>query len=222
MTCIEYKIIKGGMRMDILKSIHWLHHASFRIEIANLVIYIDPWKIKNPKKADFIFVTHDHYDHLSLPDIESIAEEKTTIVLPEKAASKLSGYNLKKVKPNDIFTLNGLKVEVIPAYNINKDFHKKADNMVGYVIETKGTRIYHAGDTDLIEEMKNLKNITIALLPVGGTYTMTAEEAAKATEIIKPQIAIPMHYGIVVGSAKDAEIFKNRSKVKVEILDEEQ
>lgn len=207
---------------DVLKSIHWLHHASFRIEIDNLIIYIDPWKIKNPKKADFIFITHDHYDHLSVSDIELIASNKTTIVVPENAASKLSGYNLKKVKHGDILDLNNLKVEVVPAYNTNKDFHKKSYNMVGYVLEIKGIRIYHAGDTDFVEEMKNLKNINVALLPVGGTYTMNAKEAAKAAEIIKPDIAIPMHYGIVVGSLKDAEIFKKESKVKVEILKEEE
>lgn len=208
--------------MDVLKSIHWLHHASFRIEINNLVIYIDPWKLKNKKKADFIFITHDHYDHLSLPDIEAIAEEKTKIILPENIGSKLSGYNLKKIKPNDIFDFDSLKVEVIPAYNTNKDFHKKSYNMVGYVIEIDEIRIYHAGDTDLIEEMKNLKKITVAMLPVGGTYTMDAADAAKAADIIKPDIAVPMHYGIVAGSVKDAEKFKNICKVKVEILKEEE
>ncbi len=208
--------------MDILKSIHWIHHACFRIEIGNIIIYIDPWKIKNPRKADFIFVTHDHYDHFSLPDIEKIATEKTTIVIPENISSGLSEYNLKKVKQGDVFSTGNIRVEVIPAYNTGKNFHRKTDNKVGYVIDVIGNRIYHAGDTDLIEEMKNLKNITVALLPVGGTYTMNAEEAAKAAEIIKPQIAIPMHYGEVAGSIKDAEEFKNKCKVSVEILKEEE
>jgi len=207
--------------MDLLKSIHWIYHACFRIEIDNLIIYIDPWKIKNPKKADFVFVTHDHYDHFSLLDIEKIATEKTIVVIPENIAGELSGYNLQKVKQGDVFSSGNVKVEVIPAYNIGKNFHRKTDNKVGYVIDIDGNRIYHAGDTDLIEEMKNLKNINIALLPVGGTYTMNAEEAAKAAEIIKPQIAIPMHYGIVAGSTKDAEEFKSKCKVRVEILKEE-
>ncbi|MCX8092661.1 MAG: MBL fold metallo-hydrolase [Candidatus Goldbacteria bacterium] len=207
--------------MDILKSIHFIHHACFRIEIDNIVIYIDPWKIKSPKKANFIFVTHEHYDHFSVPDIELIADENTNIILPDNIAGELSGYKIKKVKQGDVFNFENIKIEVIPAYNVNKNFHRKSDNKVGYVIEVKGNRIYHAGDTDLIDEMKNLKNINIALLPVGGTYTMNAIEAARAAEIIKPDIAIPMHYGIITGSLKDAETFKKECKVKVEILKEE-
>ncbi|MCX7699157.1 MAG: MBL fold metallo-hydrolase [Candidatus Goldbacteria bacterium] len=208
--------------MDILKSIHFIHHACFRIEIDNTVIYIDPWKIKNPKKANFVFVTHEHYDHYSIPDIKLIADEKTNIILPYNITDELSEYNIKKVKQGDVFNLENIKIEVIPAYNTNKNFHRKSDNKVGYVIEVKGNRIYHAGDTDLIDEMGNLKNINIALLPVGGTYTMNAIEAAKAAEIIKPDIAIPMHYGVVTGSLKDAETFKKECKVKVEILKEEE
>ncbi len=208
--------------MDLLKSIHFIHHACFRIEIDNIVIYIDPWKLKNPKKAHFVFVTHEHYDHFSIPDIELISDENTNIILPDNIADELSGYKIKKVKQGDVFNLENIKVEVIPAYNINKNFHRKSDNKVGYVIEVNGNRIYHAGDTDLTEEMKALGNIDIALLPVGGTYTMNANEAAKAAEIIKPDIAIPMHYGIVAGSVKDAETFKKECKLKVEILKEEE
>jgi L-ascorbate metabolism protein UlaG (beta-lactamase superfamily) len=208
--------------MNILKSIHFIHHACFRIEIDNILIYTDPWKLKNPKKANYIFVTHEHYDHFSVPDIEMISDENTTIILPDNIASELSGYKTKPVKQGDIFNLKDIKVEVIPAYNVNKNFHKKSDNKVGYVIEIKGSRIYHAGDTDLIDEMQKLKNINVALLPVGGTYTMNADEACKAAEIIKPDIAIPMHYGVVAGSIKDAEKFKKQCKVKVEILKEEE
>jgi L-ascorbate metabolism protein UlaG (beta-lactamase superfamily) len=207
--------------MDVLKTIHWIHHSCFRIEINDIVIYIDPWKIKNPRKADFIFITHEHYDHFSIPDIESISDEKSMIILPDNIAGELSGYKIKKVKQGDVFNSGNIKVEVVPAYNVNKNFHKKSENKVGYVLEIGGNRIYHAGDTDLIEEMKNLKNITVAMLPIGGVYTMNAEEAAKAAELIKPLVAIPMHYGIVTGSARDAETFKNKCKIKVEILKEE-
>ena len=209
--------------MDLLKSIHWIHHSCFRIKINDITIYFDPWKIKNPIKADFIFITHDHYDHFSMSDIESIADEKTTIILPDNIAGELSGYKIKKVKQGDVFNVGNIKVEVVPAYNVNKNFHKKSDNKVGYVLEIDGNRIYHAGDTDLIPEMKTFKNINIAFLPVSGTYVMTAEEAVKAALDIKPDIAIPMHYGTIIGTRMNAEKFAEelRGKIEVVILKEE-
>jgi L-ascorbate metabolism protein UlaG (beta-lactamase superfamily) len=114
--------------------------------------------------------------------------------------------------------VNGFNIQTIPAYNNNKTFHKRINQWVGYVVEIEGARIYHAGDTDLIEELKELKNIDIALLPVGGTYTMDAKEAARAVDLIKPKIAIPMHYGKIVGDEDDAILFQKSAHCEVKIL----
>ncbi|MCD6413749.1 MAG: MBL fold metallo-hydrolase [Elusimicrobia bacterium] len=191
----------------MVKNLFWLGHASFRIE-GSKTIYIDPYNLKEEqKKADIVCVTHSHYDHLSVKDIKKIADDKTVIVAPVDASSKLSG-KVKKVNPGDVVEVEGVKIEVYPAYNTNKTFHPKSNNWVGYVIEMDGRRIYHAGDTDFIEEMKNLKNIDIALLPVSGTFVMTSEEAAAAAKTINPKIAVPMHWGAgIVGDRSDAENF---------------
>jgi len=184
-------------------------------------MYIDPWKLKNPPKADIILVTHAHYDHLSLNDIEEIQKENTVIVCTEEASKELKGINVKKVKPGEKFDVQGIKISAVPSYNIGKDFHKKEDNNAGYVLEIDGEKLYHAGDTDFIPEMKELKGIDVALVPVGGTYTMNPQEAAEAVQSFNPGTAVPMHWGIVVGSKKDAEEFKKLCKVKVVILPEE-
>ena len=209
MGVFEYKGIK----------IEWLGHASFKIS-NKLKIYIDPYILPSKtEKADLIFVTHEHYDHCAVENIKKIAKEDTEIIITEDCIAKLKGLKTFPVVPGRSYEVKGIKFETIPAYNLNKTFHTKASNWVGYVIEIEGVRIYHAGDTDFIPEMKNLKNIDIALMPVGGTYTMNAEEAANAVNSFKPKIAIPMHYGEIVGSKKDAEKFKELVKeAKVAIL----
>jgi len=213
------------MSVNILKSIHWLHHSSFRIEAGNKVIYIDPFKIKDTVPADYIFVTHGHFDHFSINDIDAIIKDSTVIICPEQVAKELKGYNnIKKVKPGDVLELDGIKCEAVPSYNIEKNFHPKSEENTGFIIQIQGTRIYHAGDTDYLPQMNELRDITVALMPVAGTYTMDAKQAAEAVNAFKPKIAIPMHYGeIVVGDEKDAEEFKKLVKdpVKVEILKEE-
>jgi len=170
----------------------------------------------NSPKADLILITHDHYDHCSQKDIEIIFKETTEIVAPKSVTHKLT----KKVhitKPFDKFIASGIKIETIPSYNIGKQFHPKQNDYVGYLIKLNDAIIYHAGDTDLIPEMRQVE-CDIALLPIGGTYTMNAEEAAKATSIIKCKIAIPMHFGSIVGTIADAELFKTLAKVQVEII----
>jgi len=155
-------------------------------------------------------------------DIKGIVREGTIIIIPPDCQSKLSGIqcvDVHLVKPGKKIGALGTIIEVVPAYNINKNFHEKANEWVGYIINIDGKRIYHAGDTDFIPEMKELKDIDVAMLPVGGKYTMDASEAAKAANAIKPKVAVPMHYGSIVGSEEDAKKFKKLCNVEVEIME---
>jgi len=201
----------------MIENIHWLGHATFKIIAEDKIIYIDPFQIKKEDQADIILITHEHFDHCSPEDVKKIQKPDTVIVTTSDCALKLSG-DIKKVKPGDKINVKGIEIEAVPAYNINKKFHPKENNWVGFIINIKGTRIYHAGDTDKIPEMKDFKNIDIALLPVSGTYVMTAEEAADAALIINPKIAVPMHYGSIVGSEKDAKKFADLLKGKIEVV----
>jgi len=208
---------KGGKKMEeILNKIHWLGHASTMLDTEK-IIYIDPWKIeKTDKKADIILITHEHFDHCSPEDIEKIKKDNTIIISVKDCTDKIKG-NIKIIKPNEKIKIENIDIEAIPAYNINKDFHPKSNGWVGYIITINGIRIYQAGDTDAIDEMKKI-NVDIALLPVGGTYTMTAEEAANIANIFKPKIAIPIHWGDIVGSKTDADKFQKLFKGKTVIL----
>lgn len=201
------------------ENIFWLGHDSFRLG-GEKVVYIDPWKLApGAVKADLILVTHDHYDHLSKDDIARLSKSDTVVVGPPAVASKLGG-KVVVAKAGDKLTAAGISIEVLPAYNPKKQFHPKSAGYVGYIITLNHRRIYHAGDTDLIPEMAHIQ-VDIALLPVSGTYVMTAAEAAEAANTIKPALAIPMHYGDpdVVGTRRDAEEFKRLAQVPVEILD---
>ncbi len=203
-----------------------LRHATFKIVFESKVIYIDPFRLpENQEKADYIFITHEHFDHCSPEDVKKILKDETKIITIDsvKEALKDLTKNFIVVKPNQEFEIDDIKVKTIPAYNINKFrspgivFHPKEDGKVGFILEIKGKRIYHAGDTDFIEEMKELKDIDLALIPVSGTYVMTAEEAASAVNTFLPKIAIPMHYGEIVGSIEDAKKFKELSRVEVSL-----
>jgi L-ascorbate metabolism protein UlaG (beta-lactamase superfamily) len=198
--------------------IKWLGHAGFKIK-KDKVIYIDPYHIDETEEADLILITHEHYDHCSPDDIKKIIKEDTVIICSKDAAGKLSG-NTIAVKPGDRKEVNDIIVDVVPAYNIGKKFHPKKKGGVGYVITIDGKKIYHAGDTDLIPEMEKLA-VDVALLPVGGEYTMNAEEAAAAANKIKPKIAVPMHYGSIIGSKEDAEEFSKQCECEVRILGKE-
>lgn len=205
---------------NMVKDIHWLGHDTFKIA-GEKTIYTDPFKIKKKDKADIILITHEHYDHCSPEDIKKLQGPDTVIVATPDCAGKLSG-NFKLVKPGDKLNVGGIDIEAVPAYNTNKQFHTKDKGWVGYIFTFKGQRVYIAGDTDYIPEMKNFK-VDIALLPVSGTYVMTADEAVKAALDIKPMIAIPMHYGSIVGSKNDAKRFADglKGKIEVVILEEE-
>jgi len=191
-------------------------------------IYIDPCNIPfaiASEKADIMLITHSHHDHCSIKDMQSIVKDGTIIVCPANVQSKIGKLNkkidIKILEPWQELELEGIKIKAVPAYNINKKFHEKAEQWNGYIIELDGNRVYHAGDTDLIPEMSNLGKIDVALLPVGGGYTMNAQEAARATIFIKPRIAIPMHYGTIIGSIEDALRFVElceQEGIKAEVL----
>lgn len=208
--------------------IAWLGHDGFRIE-SDKTVYIDPFRIGATKKADVIFVTHEHYDHCSPEDIKKIATDDTTIVTIPLALPALKGLRgeIKLVKPGDKVEIGGVAASVFPAYNIDKfrspgkPFHPKEDGKVSYLLDTGGVRIYHAGDSDFIPEMQGME-ADIALLPVSGTYVMTAKEAAEAAKEMRIKLAIPMHYGSIVGSERDAQEFKKLANCEVVILKKEE
>ena len=194
--------------------IEHLTHSAFRIESHGKVLYIDPFQIGTFRKdADILIFTHDHYDHCSIEDTKKVAKDTAVIVAASNCRSKLIGLPHKKMflNPGDSITVDDVRIDAVPAYNIGKPFHPKAYKGIGVVITINNVRIYHAGDTDFIPEMKELKDIDIALLPVSGVYVMDWKEAAAAVEAIKPKVAIPMHYGVIVGNIKDAERFKEKA-----------
>jgi len=196
--------------------IEWLGHASFRFKADDKVIYVDPFNIEGGEKADIILITHDHYDHCDPGSVNSIKKPETVVIAPESCSSKIP--DARAIKTGETISVKDVEIKAVPAYNIGKSFHPKG-NGVGFVVKLAGKTIYHAGDTDKIPEMENLGRIDVALLPAGGTYTMNAEEAAEAANTIKPGIAIPMHWGKIVGSGEDARRFKDLCKVEVRVLD---
>jgi L-ascorbate metabolism protein UlaG (beta-lactamase superfamily) len=209
---------------------HWLGHDGFRIAAGGKTIYIDPYQLskaqQNKNDADIVLISHNHFDHLSMDDLKQVIGKKTIIVAAKECVDQLRGSGAAEVKgvsPGDRLAVQGMPVEAIAAYNTNKKFHPKADGKVGFVITVNNTRIYHTGDTDDIPEFSAV-NPDVALVPVSGTYVMTAEEAASAVnEKIKPKkLAIPMHYGSIVGSEKDAATFKRLvTACPVQILNRE-
>ncbi|MFA7381937.1 MAG: MBL fold metallo-hydrolase [Desulfurivibrionaceae bacterium] len=203
----------------IFKNLRWLGHDAFLLRGGGKVIYIDPFKLgPGLPPADIICISHEHYDHCSPADVLMIQQPSTLIVAEAKAAAKLTGKILA-LAPGEHREVEGITIEAVAAYNTNKKFHPQANRWLGFIITVDGVRIYHAGDTDYIPEMKGLR-ADIVLLPVSGTYVMTAEEAAQAALAIGPRIAVPMHYGEVVGTRDDAVRFAAAlaGRVRVEIL----
>jgi len=208
--------------------ISWLGHDGFRIKNSKTV-YIDPYVMETGENANIILISHEHFDHCSPGIIKKIVTPNTTIITTALVKRQLSGTKTKEIrgaKPGEKILVDAVSVETVPAYNLNKfrspgqPFHSKQEEMLGFIVTINDVRIYHAGDTDSIPEMEGM-NVDIACLPVSGTYVMTAEEAAEAAGRIKPKIAIPMHYGSIVGDESDAERFKKLAACQVVILEKE-
>jgi len=206
------------MKFDNIE-MEWLGHDGFKIKNSK-IIYIDPFKISSNEKADLILITHEHFDHLSIEDIKKIYNNKTIIIASNICRKNLINFNSKFINPGEKLKMDNILIEAVYSYNPNKKFHPKNDLRNGYIININNKRIYHAGDTDLIPEMNNIKNIDLALLPISGTYVMDVNEAVEAVKIIKPKIAIPMHINSIIGTMKEAEEFKKLANkfCKVEIL----
>jgi len=197
-----------------------LNHDCFKIKHHTKTVYIDPYKITDrdaQDKADIVFITHEHFDHCSPEDIKKVSTSETILMVNSNSVSKVSKLNVKNLivaSPGKNYNIKGVKVMVVPAYNTNKFrmknqvFHPKEDEHCGYVFEIKSVKMYHAGDTDNIPEMETI-GCDIAMLPVSGTYVMTPREAAEAVKRIKPKVAIPMHYGSIVGTNAHAHEFKD-------------
>jgi L-ascorbate metabolism protein UlaG (beta-lactamase superfamily) len=207
----------------LTQNIHWLAHASFRIDADDLVVYIDPWQLNDDAPpADLILITHDHSDHCSPDDVARVQTEETVIVTIEAAAKKLDG-TIEIVKPGDHLTVKGVAIETVPAYNLTKfrspgnPFHPKSAGHAGFIITLGSTRIYHTGDVDVIPEMKEIQT-DVALLPISGTYVMTADEAIEAAELIQPKVVVPMHIGRGIGSLEMIDLFQRDCPIPVEVL----
>jgi L-ascorbate metabolism protein UlaG (beta-lactamase superfamily) len=211
----------------MLDDIHWLGHDSFRLD-GSSTVYIDPWKLPaGAPSADLILVTHDHFDHFSAHDIARVTTPRTTLIGPASVTAQVDGVAMVTLSAGETATVGGVTVTAVPAYNIDKfrqpgeEFHPRAAGGLGYIVELDGRRIYHAGDTDAIPEMRDVR-CDVALLPVSGTYVMTAEEAAEACRMIFASAVVPMHFGDVVGTAADAARFEVLCGIPVTVLPLEQ
>lgn len=201
----------------LLNHLHWVGHDSFRLD-QPIVIYLDPWRLPpDSPTADLILISHEHNDHCSPEDVALVRGQDTVVITNPSAAPNIE-LPIRIMRAGDSTEVEGVKVEALPAYNLDKPFHPKQAGHLGFVLTVNGERLYFAGDTDVIPEMGGLE-IDVALMPVSGTYVMTAEEAAHALEGIQTRVAIPMHYGAgVVGTVEDAARFKELSPVPVRIL----
>ena len=204
----------------MLKNVKVLYHASI---VLYDNIYIDPYKIENEThNGKYLFITHSHYDHFSIEDIEKVRNEDTIFFVTPDCKEKLLeiGVDEKRivtVAPDEMYRFNKIEVQVIPAYNVNKEYHKKEYGWVGYLIKINGVTYYITGDTDVNEDIQNIK-CDVLFVPIGGTYTMDYKEAADYTNSIKPKYVIPIHYGTIVGKKEDGIEFAKLLDTKIECL----
>jgi L-ascorbate metabolism protein UlaG (beta-lactamase superfamily) len=207
-----------------LDGIEWLGHAGFRIKTSAGWVYVDPYRAPSGPDAALILITHGHFDHFSRDDVLRLAAAGTILIGPSTVTEQLRGKTIA-IAPGDVADVGSLEIVALPAYNTNKvdsegrPFHVLGSETVGYVIRDGGRRIYHSGDTDVIPEMDEAAGVDVALLPVSGTYVMTPIEAAEAARRIDPGVAVPMHWGTVIGSRADAEEFVSAAPVEARILD---
>jgi L-ascorbate metabolism protein UlaG (beta-lactamase superfamily) len=200
---------------DLLRNVRWLGHASILVE-GSRTVYVDPWEVSAAEPADLILITHDHYDHCSPPDVQRLVKPEGIVVGPEACRAKV-GRPMTAIEPGSRITAAGIEIEAVRAYNPAKQFHPKKMGGMGYLFTVDGVRFYHAGDTDVIPEMKGLE-ADVAFLPVGGTYTMDVDEAIQAVGLIRARVVVPMHYAKIVGSEADAKRFAKLSKVPAVVL----
>ena len=195
----------------LLESITLNTHASVRIEWDGEVYYVDPYQIADePHDAGFILLTHDHFDHFEPASMEKLMSEYTLIVCPESMQDAVMEAfpeaDLLTVVPGEFYEDGPLEVDTVPAYNVDKDFHPEENGWVGYIFHLGDFRVYVAGDTDDTDEARDV-SADVALVPIGGTYTMSPEEAAELINEMAPEVVIPYHYGSVAGSPDDADKF---------------
>lgn len=206
----------------MLERITWFRQAALRWGDDERTVYIDPWGTGgDPTPADLILITHGHTDHLRLDEIERLRHPGTKIVAPHDVANALTG-DVTPVGPGEEHQVAGVSLTTVPAYNTRQEalrFHPEANGWVGYVVELGGTTYYHAGDTDHVPELDDIA-ADVAFLPVGGHFTMDVDAAAELARRISPRLAVPIHYGFVVGSASDGARFRDAaSPVPVEVLE---
>lgn len=200
----------------------WFRQSSMRYAGDGLTVYIDPWgTAPDDPEADLILITHAHFDHLQPHEIQQLSSEGTKVVAPHDVAKELDG-DVIPVAPGESHEVAGVRIETVPAYNAAEerlDMHPRAKGWVGYVLELEGRRYYHAGDTDALPELETLPT-DVAMVPIGGTYTMDHREAATLVKAMRPRVAVPMHYGFVVCSPSHADLFRKEAHpVRVEVMD---
>src|SRR3954454_2358264 len=208
-------------------AVEWLGHSGFRVAVGRQLVYIDPYRVAaDAPKADLILITHGHYDHYSPQDVERLTTTRTELIAPPAVAEMLNG-RVHSISPGEEIepeSVRGVAVRALAAYNTSKRrsdgrvFHPREGGWVGYDVNVRGERLYHAGDTDVIPEMDAVHGVDVALLPVSGTYVMTASEAAEAARRIQPRVAVPMHWGENLGTRADAEAFARQSPDGVEVV----
>lgn len=212
----------------LIDAVEWLGHSGFRVGAGRTTVYIDPYRVADTApRADLILITHGHYDHFSPRDIQALSDRRTWMIAPAAVAERVGG-RVVSIAPGEVVEpehAHGVSVRAVAAYNTSKRdadgrvFHSREAGWVGYDLNVRGERLYHAGDTDVIPEMDEVAGVDVALLPVSGTYVMTAEEAAEAARRIQPRLAVPMHWGQHIGTVADARRFAELTPVPVAIME---
>lgn len=208
--------------MEMYEEVKVLTHSSIKIT-GKKTIYFDPFEIQREiHDADLILITHDHYDHYSPEDIKKVADTDTWIIMPESMRGyedKMGDFKCKFVHPGGIIEAKGIMINAVPAYNRLKAFHTRGKGYTGYVVAMDDTRYYVAGDTDMTPENQDIK-CDVALVPVGGKFTMDYREAAKLVNHMNPKLAVPTHYGTIVGSSDDGNRFAELvdSGIEVQVM----